>query len=263
MKRFWEIRQQAELPEQLDMYIYSAVEGDSYDWWTGETIVSETSADHFREELEKHKDVKQINLYINSLGGSVLEGVSIYNQLRRHPANVTAYIDGFACSIASVIAMAADKVVMPKNAVMMIHNAWTFVVGNAKDLRKAADDLDVLNEASRQAYLVKAGDKLTEEKLVEMLDAETYLTAEQCIEYGLADEYSEKDINIEAAKAALADTKQSSIKQYADRFEKVCALADTVKLDAKQEPITKNKANITEPEVDIAEKFMKKFFKEA
>ena len=255
MKKFWEIKQQADIPDVLEMYIYSAVEGDSYDWWTGETIISETSADHFREELEKHKDIKQINLYINSLGGSVLEGTSIYNQLRRHPATVTAYIDGFACSIASVIAMAADKVVMPKNAVMMIHNAWTWAVGNAKELRKAADDLDVLNEASRQAYLSKAGDKLTEEKLVEMLDAETYLTAEQCIEYGLADEYSEKDINIEAAKEALENAKQSSIKQYTDRFEKVCALADTIKLETKQDP--------PEPKADIAEKFMNKFFKEA
>ena len=250
MKRFWEIRQQAETPNSLDLYIYSAVEGDSYNWKTGKKEESETSAEHFKQELEKHKDVKQINVYINSLGGSVMEGVSIYNQLRRHPANVTAYIDGFACSIASVIAMAADKVVMPKNAVMMIHNAWTWAVGNAKELRKAADDLDVLNEASRQAYLSKVGDKLPEDKLIEMLDNETYLTAEQCMEYGLADEYSEKDINIEAAKQALQSAKTDSIQQYTSIMEKACALTDSIELKA------------TEPEPakpNMAEDFMKYF----
>lgn len=248
MKKFWEIMQQAEIPETLDLYIYSAVEGDSYNWATGKMEESETSAEHFKQELEKHKDVKQINVYINSLGGSVMEGVGIYNQLRRHPANVTAYVDGFACSIASVIAMAADKVVMPKNAVMMIHNAWTWAVGNAKELRKAADDLDVLNEASRQAYLSKAGDKLPEDKLVEMLDNETYLTAEQCMEYGLADEYSEKDINIEAAKQALQSAKTDGIKQYTSIMEKACALTESIKLKVP-EPVKPN----------MAEDFMKYF----
>lgn len=251
MTRFWEIKQQANEPEALDLYIYSAVQGDGYDWWTGEKIESETSAEYFRQELDKHKNAKQINVYINSLGGSVMEGVGIYNQLRRHPANVTAYIDGFACSIASVIAMAADKIIMPRNAVMMIHNAWTITMGNSKELRKAADDLDVLNEASRQAYLVKAGEKLTEEKLIEMLEAETYLTAEQCIEYGLADEYSEKDINIEAAKQALQSAKDTGIKQYASMIERACAAADKIELKtAEPEPA----------KPDIADSFME-FFK--
>lgn len=251
MTRFWEIKQQTSEPETLDLYIYSAVQGDGYDWCTGEKIESETSAEYFRQELDEHKNAKQINVYINSLGGSVMEGVGIYNQLRRHPANVTAYIDGFACSIASVIAMAADKIIMPKNAVMMIHNAWTITMGNSKELRKAADDLDVLNEASRQAYLVKAGEKLTEDKLIEMLEAETYLTAEQCMKYGLADEYSEKDINIEAAKQALQSAKDTGIKQYANMIERACAAVDKVELKtADPEPA----------KPDIADSFMK-FFK--
>ena len=91
--------------------------------------------------------MKQINIYINSRGGSVFEGTAIYNQLRRHPAHKTVYVDGFACSIASVIAMAGDEVVMPRNALMMVHNAMMGVWGNAAELRKAADDLDKINEA--------------------------------------------------------------------------------------------------------------------
>lgn len=202
MKKLWELKQAAE-PGTVDLYIYGDVEGDSYDWWTDQVIESETSANHFRDELAKYQDVRQINLYINSYGGSVFEGTAIYNQLRRHPAKKTVYIDGFACSVASVIAMAGDEVVMPRNAMMMIHNAYMYTCGNAAELRKAADDLDTINKGNRQAYLQKAGDKLTEEELVSMLDAETWLTAEDCIRLGLADRYAEKDADMSQASKVL------------------------------------------------------------
>lgn len=201
MKRMWEIKQQTE--ETLDLYIYGEVEPDGYDWWTDEVIRSETSANFFREELAKHENVKQINIYINSNGGSVFEGTAIYNQLKRHPAHKTVYVDGFACSIASVIAMAGDEVIMPKNALMMIHNMWTCAIGNAAELRKAADDLDVINEAGRAAYLEKAGDKLTPEALAKMEDDETWLTAEQCIAFGLADRYAENDADMSKSSEIL------------------------------------------------------------
>lgn len=202
MKKLWELKQAAD-PGTVDLYIYGDVEGDSYDWWRDETIESETSSNHFREELAKYRDVRQINLYINSYGGSVFEGTAIYNQLRRHPANKTVYIDGFACSVASVIAMAGDEVVMPRNAMMMIHNAYMYTCGNAAELRKAADDLDTINKGNRQAYLQKAGDKMTEDELVSMLDAETWLTAEDCIRLGLADRYAEKDADMSQAAKVL------------------------------------------------------------
>ena len=185
-KTMWEFRQAAKA-DTVELYIYSTVESDGW-WWD-----SETSARHFKDELAKHPNAKEITVYINSLGGSVMEGIAIYNQLKRHPAHVTVQIDGFACSIASVIAMAGDTVIMPKNTVMMIHNAWMIAVGNSKELHKAADDLEVINQASRQAYLDKAGDKLSEEKLTELLDAETYLTAVQCMELGLIDSFGRED----------------------------------------------------------------------
>lgn len=204
----WELRQSAQ-PDTLDLYIYGDVEGDYYDWWNGRMIEFETSANHFRDELTQHPDVKQINIYINSVGGSVFEGTAIYSQLRRHPARKTVYVDGFACSVASVIAMAGDKVVMPKNTMMMIHNIWNIVIGNATQLRKAADDLDVIMAGNRQAYLLKSNGKITEEKLIELLDAETWLTAEQCIAYGFADELLEKEADLAAAKQMLQQVNQS------------------------------------------------------
>lgn len=206
--KIWELKQSAN-PDVLEMYLYGDVEGDYFDWWRGVDVESETSANHFRNELAKYPDVSQINIYINSYGGSVFEGTAIYNQLKRHPAQKHVYIDGFACSVAATIAMCGDKVIMPRNTMMMIHNAWNIVAGNSAQLRKAADDLDTINEGNRQAYLQKAGDKITEDKLIQLLDAETWLTAEQCIEYGFADEYAEQEADMTKAKQLLQKVNKS------------------------------------------------------
>lgn len=171
----------------LELYIYSEVCGDSFSFWTGEKIESETSANYFREKLAEFPDVQQINLYINSPGGSVREGYGIYSQLKRHPARVTAYIDGFANSIASVIAMAADEIVMSVGSVMGIHNMMDACFGNAAEHRQVADNLDRMMEGNRKIYLQRSNGKLTEEKLAELMDAETILTAEECLQYGFCD----------------------------------------------------------------------------
>lgn len=202
-RRMWALKQRAEDAKTLELYIYGDVEGDSYAWWTDETIQSETSANAFRDALAEHPEATEIAVYINSYGGSVFEGTAIYNQLKRHSAHKTVYVDGFACSIASVIAMAGDTVVMPRNALMMIHNMSMGIYGNAAELRKAADNLDTINQAGMEAYLQKAGDKLDPDTLKEMYDAETWLTAEQCMELGLADRYAEKDADMTQAAALL------------------------------------------------------------
>ena len=202
-KRMWDLKQRAEDAGTLDLYIYGDVTGDSQDWWTGEVIQSETSANALRDALAEYPDAKEIAIYINSYGGSVFEGTAIYNQLKRNSAHKTVYVDGFACSIASVIAMAGDTVVMPRNALMMIHNMSMGVYGTAAELRQAAENLDTINQAGMAAYLEKAGAKLDPEKLKEMYDAETWLTAEQCMELGLADRYAEKDADMTQAAALL------------------------------------------------------------
>lgn len=241
-KPMWEIRQSANAGT-VDIYIYGDVEGDSYDWWTDEVIESETSANHFRDELAKYPNATQINIYINSYGGSVFEGTAIYNQLRRNPAHKTVYIDGFACSVASVIAMAGDEIVMPRNALMMIHNMWMGAVGNAAELRKAADDLDVINTAGRSAYLAKAGDKLPEAKLIEMMDAETWLTAEDCITYGLADRLADQDADMKNAAEVLKNANLSA----QQRIDVQRSLAAQLRELTKTEEKPKEKA---EPEKD-------------
>jgi len=253
LKRIWEFKQAAQV-DALDLYLYGDVEDIAIDWINYDYVQSENSAKFFREELSKNPDVKQINIYINSYGGSVFEGTAIYNQLKRHAAQKTVYIDGFACSVASIIAMAGDKIIMPKNAMMMIHNMWNIVMGNSKELRKAADDLDTISEGNRQAYLQKAGDKLTETKLIEMLDAETWLTAEQCIGYGLADEYAEKEADLTKSKKLLKKV-NLSIAQHIEFNKSLAAqLRETI------EPIEKAKEEITEPveKADPVEKSIEK-----
>ncbi len=220
--RFWSLRQEAERPGVLQLYIYGDVEGSYWDWWSGEYVDSDTSAEHFHEELGKYPNVSEIEIYINSYGGEVFEGTAIYNQIKRHPAHKTVYIDGFACSVASVIAMAGDEVVMPRNTLMMIHNMWMDAVGNAAQLRKAADDLDVINDAGRQAYLQKAGDKLSEEKLIEMMDAETWLTAQACIELGLADRFADEDADLSEAAEVLQRV-NLSLDQQVERHKAIAA----------------------------------------
>nr|DAJ07548.1 MAG TPA: Putative ATP dependent Clp protease [Caudoviricetes sp.] len=155
---------------------------------TDEWEDSDTSAAGFRDALKSLGDVKNINLHINSPGGSVFEGIAIYNMLKQNPAHVNVYVDGLAASIASVIAMSGDAIFMPSNAMMMIHNPWTMAVGNAEELRKQADGLDQITKSSVQTYLAKAGDKLDEDKLKELMDNETWLTAQEAVDYGLADE---------------------------------------------------------------------------
>lgn len=213
-KNMWEIKQKAQ-NNVLEIYIYGDVESDGYDWWTDEVIRSETSANTFREELAKYADAAEIKLYINSNGGSVFEGTAIYNQLKRHPAKKTVYIDGFACSIASVIAMAGDEIIMPRNALMMIHNMWMCAYGNSAELRKTADDLDIINNAGKQAYLQKAGEKVTEELITRMMDDETWLTAEDCIRYGLADRFADED----ADPAEVAGVMQKANLSVQQRIE--------------------------------------------
>lgn len=180
----YEFRQAAD--GVLDIYLYSDVEPAYTDWWTGERC-DEGSAEHFRELLEENRSAARINLYVNSNGGDVKEGYGIYAMLKRHAAHKTAYVDGIAASIASVICMACDEVRMYRNSMLYIHNMETGAWGNAQELRKAADDLDKMMEGNRQIYLAKAGEKLTEEALRQMLDGGTWLTAAEAQGYGLCD----------------------------------------------------------------------------
>lgn len=235
IKKIWEIKQQADNSNVLELYIYGYVQGDSYDWWTDEVIESETSANHFRSELAKYPDVTQINLFVNSYGGYVYEAMAIRNQLKRHPAKVIGYVDGFAASAASFILTACDEVKMYSNTMQMIHDAVNGAYGNSRYLRKVADDLDKIMEGNRQAYLEKSNGKLTEEKLIELLEAESWLTASDCLEYGLCDEIIAEEKDMAEARQMLQQVNKS-IEQTINYNKALAALAKEVKQVMPKEP---------------------------
>lgn len=174
------------------------------------------NVEQLQKILNEHKDANLIDIYINSPGGDVFEGIGIYNILKRNRAYKRVYVDGFACSIASVIAMAGNSISMPKSSMQMIHNAYTYAIGNAAELRKAADDLDKINETIVQAYMSKF--KGTENELRNLLDAESYLTADECLKYGLCTKIVEDGESTEGNVNASLD---ATTKLYANKLKQL------------------------------------------
>ena len=167
-----------------DLYIF----GDICAWaWpelgeqSGVTIVNQL----------KELDVDTINVHINSYGGDVAEGLAIYNVLREHKAKIVTICDGFACSAASVVFMAGDRRVMQPASLLMIHNAWTVAMGNAAQLRKTADDIETITQASVEAYKKVA--TISEDEIKALMDAETWILPKDAVEYGFATEIDDDD----------------------------------------------------------------------
>lgn len=147
----------------------------------------EMSSVVFKEKLDAVGDVSLINLYVNSPGGSVFEGIAIGNMLKRHKARTIGHVEALAASIASDIIASCDEVRMPSNAMLMVHNAINGVFGNAKEMRKAADDLERINEMQIETYKSKINGKTSEEEIRRLMDEETWLSAQQAFEIGLCD----------------------------------------------------------------------------
>jgi ATP-dependent protease ClpP protease subunit len=181
IQRRFELSVSAEKPDVTVVYLYGYVI-ESRGWWDDGDCIA---LNEVRERLLEI-GTPEIHLHINSFGGSAFAGIAVHNLLKQHPAKVTAYVDGIAASAASVILMAADRIVMPENTMVMIHRAWTFAYGNADQLRKDAGDLDKLDEAVLASYKKRfVGD---EEELKTLLADETWLTAADARALGFCDE---------------------------------------------------------------------------
>ena len=167
MRKYFALDQQEDV---VNLYIYGDI--SSYSWYDEDTSIETIS-----RKLNNLSGIKTINVYINSYGGEVAEGLAIYNYLKRHNATINTYVDGFACSAASIIFMAGDNRIMPKSSLLMIHNAWTYTAGNAEELRKDAEDLEKVNTAVRESYLEHIS--IDEAELTQLLNDETWLTSEE------------------------------------------------------------------------------------
>lgn len=192
------------------LYIYDDVsEHGDWNWTTWNYEESETSAKYFRDQMNLVGNNQTIELHINSNGGSVKEGVAIYNLLKQKNCHKVGIVDGVAYSVAFVILQACDERIMQIGTTALVHEIWMEVAGNAKQLRKAADDLDVLMEANRKIFLERSN--LDEQKLIEMMEAETFLTPDQCLEYGFIDKIDKQSIEKESEK--LEQLQQVIVKQ--------------------------------------------------
>lgn len=213
MHKFYEIRAEAG-DDHAEILIYSPI-GKSY--WE-ETV----EAKKFVEEIND-LDVSTIALRINSPGGSVFDGTAIFNAIVRHKATVTTYIDGLAASIASVIALAGDKVVMADNAMFMIHNPWTVAVGNSDDMRKTAEVLDKIRDVMVRVYDKKAS--LEADAIRDAMAEETWYDADEALEAGFVDEVVDgRDIS------AISHFDASALGSFAHAPERLVAALAT---DAK------------------------------
>lgn len=161
-----------------DLYFY----GDIVSSWWGAWEDSDQYPESVKNFLEEAKG-KDLNIYINSGGGSVFAGIAIYNMLKRHDGQKTVYVDGLAGSIASVIALAGDKVIIPPSASMMVHKPWTYTSGNATELRKLADDMDAIEECIMNVYQENLKEGVDIETVRELVNAETWLNGKEAAEY--------------------------------------------------------------------------------
>ncbi len=162
-----------------DLYFYGDIVSDkAYKWSSDDKCPTDVI-----EALNECGDVDKLNIYINSCGGNVFAGNAIYNRLRSHTAHKTVFIDGVAASIASVIALAGDEIVMPENSYIMIHKAWTYAVGNSDDLRASADRLEQIEQSIVTTYNSHTKEDVNEEKIKSLMAAETWFSAAEASEF--------------------------------------------------------------------------------
>ena len=161
------------------LYFYGDIVSSDWDKWSSEAKCPQDVADI----LAEIPNDAQLDIYINSGGGDVHAGIAIYQQLKRRVGRNVVHVDGLAASIASVIAMAGDDIIIPASAQMMIHRPWSFAYGNSDDLRKTADVLDICQTSIMDIYMSKVLPGVERGTIEEMVNAETWMTGTTAAKY--------------------------------------------------------------------------------
>ncbi len=212
------------------------------------------TAQSFIEEIKSYKDTP-MSLHINCVGGDVFEGMAIYNVLKKRTARTTVYIEGIAASMGSVIALAGDEVVMAENSLFMIHNAWGGAMGEATEIRKTAALLDKISGEIADIYTKKTN--LPYNRVKEMMDEETWLSADEAFNLGFIDSISDA-IKV-AAKYDVSKFKNITDKEIQNKLSvnlKSKKMTEELKnwFNAKvEEIITKVKASNESETEDVKE----------
>ena len=188
-KMMWQVNAKSETEAEILLY------DDIGKYWG-------KSAKDFVRAINDLGDITSISLRINSTGGDVWEAQAMYNYLRTHKAQKIVRIDGIAASAASVVAMAGDKIIMPTNALMMIHNPWTFAWGESSELLKTVEMLDKVRDTIAAVYIART--ELDYEQIKSMMDEETWMSADEALSLGFCDE-TDAPIEISACARSLND----------------------------------------------------------
>ena len=198
-----EIKNQTD--NEAEICFYGDINSDSMGEWSKYFPDDKCPSDikEFFDQLSD--DVEKIHVHINSGGGSVFGGIAIYNLLKNHKAEIIVHVDALAASIASVIAMAGDKIIIPKNAQLMIHKPMALVSGNADEMRKEADVLDGCQKVILSTYMDHVKDGVTEKTINDLINAETWLNGEECQEYF--------NFDVEDSNEAVA-----AVSEYFDKY---------------------------------------------
>lgn len=204
-----------------ELTIYGDI-GESWFW-------DSTSAVDVDNAL-KQAGTNDLVVRLNSPGGSAFDGIAIYNRLKNHPGKVTIHVDGWACSAASVIAMAGDEVIMGTGSMMMIHEASNIVWGTKNDMRQVADMLEELEEGIIDVYMTKA--KVSREEIHNKVNAETWFSASKALEIGFATSTSssveDKDESEELTQMrALMKVMQNKIDEIANQTQEPSPTSST------------------------------------
>lgn len=249
-----EIRNETEIT--ADLYFFGDINSESLGEWQ-KYYPDDKAPKDVQDFLDQLDGVSKINVHINSGGGSVFGGIAIYNILKRHNAEIVVYVEGLAASIASVIAMAGDKIIIPANAQMMIHKPSSITWGNADDMRKEADILDGCQKVILNTYMQHAKDGVTAEEINALIDAETWKNGEEWQEFfdievseksqaaACESEYFDKYNNLPDKLKGQPETPQIDIDDLAEK------VAEKIK-NTLSEPPKEPKA-ATETEKRIAE----------
>ncbi|HWA22319.1 MAG TPA: head maturation protease, ClpP-related [Caulobacterales bacterium] len=188
------------------------------------------TAKAFADELKTMGAVDTLDVRINSYGGDVFDGLAIHRQLIDHGAEVTTHIDGIAASIASVIAMAGNKIIMSESGQLMIHDAWTVAIGNAEELRAVADRVDTTSATMAELYAKRSG--ASADKIRDWMRAETWFNGKEAALVGLVDEVAEN-----VAIAARAAPAWLALAHQAGRFKDTPAPAPKLVVDNGDRPL--------------------------
>lgn len=164
-----------------EIYIYESI-GEG--WFGGIT------AKAFADTMKELGKVDALDIYINSPGGNVFDGIAIYNQIKRFDGEKIVCIDGIAASIASVIAMAGDEIRIADNGMMMIHDPWGLAIGTADEMRKTADSLDKVAGTILDTYVART--KGNRDEIADWMNVETWMNAAEAVERGFADTKTEE-----------------------------------------------------------------------